>query len=167
MKNKDHILTFQETEQLCRLYMECRLSVYEETELQYVLGNLDYSSILIDEVRILMGIQSAVAKNSIRIYKNKFIRSWKSPYLYNIVATATILIGLCFFIYLGISTNSTNADSSYIAYANGVRLNDRQAIIQIDTDMKKAEEFMSKIAEFESQEQIMINNFFNNKPFNQ
>lgn len=39
MKEHDVKLTLQETEQLCRLYMDCQLTVLEETELQYVLGN--------------------------------------------------------------------------------------------------------------------------------
>ena len=34
MKDLDHILTLQETEELCRLYMECQLSVLEEKELR-------------------------------------------------------------------------------------------------------------------------------------
>lgn len=46
MKEKEHetTLTMQETEQLCRLYMECRLSVLEETELCYLLQKLPYTS---------------------------------------------------------------------------------------------------------------------------
>lgn len=56
MKEHDVKLTLQETEQLCRLYMDCRLTVLEETELQYVLGKMPYSSPCIDEVRMLMGV---------------------------------------------------------------------------------------------------------------
>lgn len=56
MKEHDVKLTLQETEQLCRLYMDCKLTVLEETELQYVLGKMPYSSPCIDEVRMLMGV---------------------------------------------------------------------------------------------------------------
>lgn len=56
MKEHDVKLTLQETEQLCRLYMDCKLTVLEETELQYVLGKMPYSSPCIDEARMLMGV---------------------------------------------------------------------------------------------------------------
>ncbi len=49
-------LSFEETEHLCRLYMDCQLTLLEETELQYVLGFLDYSSPIIDQTRSLMDI---------------------------------------------------------------------------------------------------------------
>ena len=58
MKGKDDILTLQETERLCRLYMDCRLTVLEETELEYVLGHMPYRSALIDDVRRVMGFRS-------------------------------------------------------------------------------------------------------------
>lgn len=61
MKEKEQAttLTLQEAEQLCRLYMECRLSVLEETELCYVLQKLPYTSPCIDDARLLMGISLA------------------------------------------------------------------------------------------------------------
>ena len=47
MKEHDDILTFDETERLCRMYLECGLSVLEEAELKYLLGNVSYSSEII------------------------------------------------------------------------------------------------------------------------
>ena len=37
MKQNANHITLEEAEQLCRLYMDCQLSVLEETELEYVL----------------------------------------------------------------------------------------------------------------------------------
>ncbi len=70
MKEHDVTLTLHETEQLCRLYMDCQLTVLEETELQYVLGKMPYSSPCIDEVRTLMGapIPMGVKKPSKKIF---------------------------------------------------------------------------------------------------
>ena len=53
---KDKYLNIDETEQLCRLYMECNLTRLEEAELQYVLEFLPYSTPIIEEVRTLMNI---------------------------------------------------------------------------------------------------------------
>lgn len=70
MKEHDVKLTLQETEQLCRLYMDCRLTVLEETELQYVLGRIPYSSPCIDEVRMLMGV--SMPPKAFKTPKRKF-----------------------------------------------------------------------------------------------
>ena len=37
MKQYTRHITVEEAEQLCRLYIDCQLSVLEETELEYVL----------------------------------------------------------------------------------------------------------------------------------
>ncbi len=38
MKTDEMNLTVEELEELCRLYMDCKLSVMEEKELEYVLS---------------------------------------------------------------------------------------------------------------------------------
>lgn len=53
-------LTIEEIEALCRLYNECRLSVLEETELEYVLHCTTLSTDLINETKSLMGISRQV-----------------------------------------------------------------------------------------------------------
>ena len=75
MKDQDVKLTFQEIEQLCVLYMDCRLSVLEETELQYVLGKLPYSSPCIDEVRMLMGMEVPKSVSQPSMVKQRFRKS--------------------------------------------------------------------------------------------
>ena len=70
MKDNDQILNLQETEELCRLYLECQLSVLEERELQYILGKLDYSSPLIDEAR-----QSMIAEGLLTHFNLGFLRT--------------------------------------------------------------------------------------------
>ena len=45
-REKDTYLSIGEIEQLCILYMECRLSILEEAELHYVLGRVEYLSLI-------------------------------------------------------------------------------------------------------------------------
>lgn len=66
MKQNPKHITMEEAEQLCRLYMDCQLSVLEETELEYVLMQSELDSPLLSETRALMGISRSVklqAKN--------------------------------------------------------------------------------------------------------
>lgn len=155
MKEQDVKLTLQETEQLCRLYMDCKLSVLEETELQYVLGKLPYSSPCIDEVRMLIGL--TVSKETSKSSKIKY-GFWRSRSAISIAAFFTILlvIGIALF-----RNQSLKGQSMYIAYADGHKVSQEQAIRQIEADMKTAEKFLNHIEELESQEQRMVDNFIN------
>ena len=60
MKQDTRHITIEEAEQLCRLYMDCQLSVLEETELEYVLMRSELDSPLLHETRALMGISRSV-----------------------------------------------------------------------------------------------------------
>ena len=60
MKQETRHMTVEEAEQLCRLYMDCQLSVLEETELEYVLMRSELDSPLLRETRALMGISRSV-----------------------------------------------------------------------------------------------------------
>ena len=60
MKQDTRHITIEEAEQLCRLYMDCQLSVLEETELEYVLMQSELDSPLLRETRALMGISRSV-----------------------------------------------------------------------------------------------------------
>lgn len=159
MKDNNYILTLRETEELCRLYMDCRLSVQEEIELQYVLGQLEYSSPLIDDVRMMMDIQSSVVKNGSRNDKGTPTRKilWLKPFYIGIAASLAVLVGI------GLSLN--HAGPTYVAYADGNRLDDRQAMIQVEADMKKTEYFMEYAAELEARERQKCEHIMNLKSF--
>lgn len=146
MKEHDIKLTLQETEQLCRLYMDCKLSVLEETELQYVLGKLPYSSPCIDEVRMLMGLS---------LKRSKIRKSVSSPYLRRILAltigiAASIVLLIGFF---GSGSKSHNAPDNYIvAYANGHRLSRHQAEAAVEASIEKAQALMNSARAFQQAE---------------
>lgn len=146
MKEHDIKLTLQETEQLCRLYMDCKLSVLEETELQYVLGKLPYSSPCIDEVRMLMGLS---------LKRSKIRKSVSSPYLRRIMAlTIGIAASIALLIgFFGYDPESHNTPDNYIiAYENGHRLSRHQAEAAVEASIEKAQALMNSARAFQQAE---------------
>lgn len=162
MRTRDDKLIFQETEELCRLYMDCSLSVAEETELLYVLTKIEYHSPLIDDVRNLMGVELSISEKPFikaESSSKKNFRKWK---VYtNVAASISLLfcIGLYFF-NIGSSENKSS-QPYYIAYANGQRLSNEAAKIQIEEQRKAADDFIKEMSELEAQERLLIDSFLN------
>ncbi len=155
------MLTQAETEELCQLYLDCKLSVGEETELQYVLEKLPYASPVIDNVRALMGIQAAAAlKLSPKSDRAKRRREWNIRWAVGIAASVAILLGVSLKVASDFDHNSSD-DAVYIAYSNGVRLTGDQMMAQIEHDNAKAEAFMKRMDEIEAEETRICNEFFN------
>lgn len=155
MKEHDVKLTLQETEQLCRLYMDCQLTVLEETELQYVLGKMPYSSPCIDEVKMLMGISIPV--DSQKSTNRRF--GWLNRSVtVGIAASVTILfaVGIALF---NNSTVNDNSSGIYIAYANGQKVDKELSVQQVKSDMELADEFLRHVAKLEIREQEQVENF--------
>lgn len=145
MKEHEVKLTLQETEQLCRLYMDCGLTVFEETELQYVLGKIPYSSPCINEARMLMGVSMPskvfkTSKKSFGFFRNKTVTS--------IAASFAIIFTLGIFLRLKLSENSelplSNSDDFvYIeAYSHGQRLSGNEVATATNIAMAKADSLM-------------------------
>lgn len=161
MKEHDVKLTLQETEQLCRLYMDCRLTVLEETELQYVLGKMPYSSPCIDEVRMLMGVSlppevNKSPKKSFRFFRNKTAIS--------IAASIAILFAIGISLHLKQSENSNSSLSKndghvYIAaYRHGQRLDGNEAVTATNLAMAKADSLMKYASQTENDYMMRANN---------
>ena len=162
MKNKEYILTLQETEQLCSLYMDCNLSVLEETELRYFLSNVDYHSPLIDEVRQIMNIDTYIpVKPFVKADSNKNIQFRKRSVYMSIAASIAIVIGIGVSFWQSLSHDSVESQSYYIAYVDGHRLSDEAARSQIEAEKKLADDFLKKMSELETNKQQIIDNFFN------
>lgn len=163
MKDQELKLTFQETEQLCSLYMDCSLSVVEEIELRYVLSQIDYHSPLIDEVRQVMKIDTYISDNPLinpgRSGNFKF-RKWKD-YI-GIAASIAIIIGIVFFNWESFSNDSVENKPIYIAYVNGLRLSENEARLKIEASEKAADDFIQKMSDLEAKNQKMIDDFLTN-----
>lgn len=140
MKELDHILTLQETEQLCRLYMECRLSVLEEAELEYILGKLPYSSPVIDDARTLMAVGTmALGGGKKRGLRMRTVARWVS----GVAAAAALVFAVSLFIGHP-SEGMQDPGTAVMAYESGRRLDAEEAEQSVHDAMAKAEALMAK-----------------------
>lgn len=159
MKTDKMNLTVEELNELCHLYMDCRLSVMEEKELEYVLSQTTLTSPSIDEVRSLMGIQTLKLTQSKPTVKKIF---WDWRYAARIAASAAILSGIGFAV-LSPNKSPSTAQGDCVAYINGNEIHGDAAIAHIESETQKAEAFISKMAELEKEEHNKIEQFMNHQ----
>lgn len=110
MKQDTRHITVEEAEQLCRLYMDCQLSVLEETELEYVLMQSALDSPLLRETRALMGISRSV---NLQAKQKRLFLTWG----WRIAACVAILAG-CF----ALLKNHITTETDNIAYNESAEL---------------------------------------------
>ena len=145
MKGQEDILTLQETEQLCRLYMDCKLTVLEETELQYVLVKLPYSSPCIDEVRVMMGVSIPdYAEKSVKKRSGRFRRRAAVAIAASVAVLIAVGVGLFNNEYIAHDSGiaDDNAPVYIVAYSHGQRLNGNEAAASTNMAMAKADSLM-------------------------
>ncbi len=165
MKDNDHILTLRETEQLCRMYLDCQLSVLEERELQYILGKVAYRSEVIDEAREAMLAEGLVLRASevseiseIPKTERKRPRLRRIALIAGAAAAVTILLGLP--VAIGTFTPDSG-ESVVIAYEGGRKLGGEASRKMAGESMKHAESLMA-MAEAREREAERINEYFMN-----
>ncbi len=162
MKDNDHILTLRETEQLCRMYLDCQLSVLEERELQYILGKVAYRSEVIDEAREAMLAEGLVFKASevseIPKTERKRPRLRRIALIAGAAAAVAILLGLP--VAIGTFTPDSG-ESVVIAYEGGRKLGGEASRKMAGESMKHAESLMA-MAEAREREAERINDYFMN-----
>ncbi len=100
----------EDAEQLCRLYMDCQLSVLEETELEYVLMQSELDSPLLRETRALMGISRSVY---LQAKKKRLFVAWG----WRAAACVAVLIGCAVLL-----RNHITTETDAIANKEGVEL---------------------------------------------
>lgn len=159
MKTEELNLTAEELDELCRLYMDCKLSVLEEKELEYVLSLTSMTSPSINEVRSLMGIQ-IIKRSSSNPIKKKMLSNWRL--MTGIAATVALLFGIGVSI-LNTDNSKSSINDSCIAYVNGKVIHGRDAIAHIESETRKTEEFINRMAELEEEEQNKIEIFMNHQ----
>lgn len=140
MKPEELNLTTDELDKLCHLYMDCKLSVLEEKELEYVLTQTELTSPSIDEVRSLMNIQLLPCSSKLPVRK----RAWNWRYISGIAASLAVIISVAIYFLLPSGSNLSGAkqDVYIAAYSHGERLNGIDAIRAIDVAMAKADSLM-------------------------
>ena len=134
--------TVEELDELCRLYMDCKLSVLEEKELEYVLSHTSMTSQAIEEVRNLMRIQGRPPRS---FQPDNVRRSWNWRLFSGIAASVAVMLSVAFyFISPQDSLHSPDSDAVYIAaYSNGQRLSGREAEVSTTMAMAKADSLMN------------------------
>ncbi len=110
MKPNTKHITVEEAEQLCRLYMDCQLSVLEETELEYVLMQSELDSPLLRETRVLMGISRSV---NLQANRKRLSVAWG----WRAAACVAILIGC-----VALLRNHITSETDAIANKESVEL---------------------------------------------
>ena len=151
----------QETEELCRLYIDCKLSVFEETEFRYILTQVDYHSPLIDEARQIMEVEVHISDkpNKIEKYKKRTFRKWLLPV--SVAASIALIFSIGVTLFTNSATGWNSDEPYYMAYSNGNRLNDGDARLKIEDEKKSVDEFIKEMSELEAEEKQMMENFFN------
>ena len=153
--NTNERLSVTELEELCHLYLDCRLTRLQEQELHLVLLDQDVNSPLIDEVRGMMGFELRMSADAVPSASTVGIRRrwWQRWSVANIAASLFILLAsAATFMYLGTSNNQT--DATYMVYVDGNRIDDRaeaEAIIRADID--KANAMLERSAELRRDQQ--------------
>lgn len=161
MNEQKDRLTLQETEQLCEFFMDCRLSVFQENELRYILSQIDYHSPLIDDVRRVMGIELLTFDKSAPQSPQINKRGWRKKTTFLSVA-ASIAIIACLGAGILLYTTSGHDDSApeYIAYVDGHQLSEDAARLKIEAELIEADAFIKEMSELEAKQQQIIDNFF-------
>ncbi len=163
MKDNDHILSLHETEELCRLYFECELSLVEEKELQYILDMMPYSSPVIEQARESMIAEGLLSMNTkIRKRSKHQWFGWAA----GIAASITLVLAVSLFTVnqggggaQGTGSYSTaelesSANEIVIAYEGGKRLGPEASAKSVDKAIEQADKLMA-LAEAKEREEEM------------
>lgn len=147
--NNTATLSVKELEELCRLYLDCRLTRLQERELHYVLLHTEAHTELIDEVRGMMDFAlrlSEAAEKPAAASVAVRTRWWQRWSVANIAVSLLVLVAsaatLTYF-----SASDSQTDITYLVYVDGAKVDDRaevEAIIRADVD--KANEMLARAA---------------------
>lgn len=148
MKENQTHLSLEETERLCRLYMECRLSLLEETELQYVLGKLEYSSPIINEAKTIMDISLShhIKNEEADRVPTARKRKWRMRHTVVAASAAAVLaLGSSLWLF-------TDRHDDYYCqvFENGKELGRNTAMSMAETEMQRIDNFIEKMMEIDS-----------------
>ena len=133
MKQNPKHITMEDAEQLCRLYMDCQLSVLEETELEYVLMLSELDSPLLSETRALMGISRSV---NLQAKKKRLFVAWG----WRAAACVAVLIGC-----VALLRNHITTETDSIANNQGTELSVEKAKDIAKSEATKKEPQESKV----------------------
>lgn len=153
MKQSTNHLTAQETERLCREYIDCQLSMLEEAELEYVLRMTDFESPIINDVKTIMGISKAVrfpvSTNQPQRHKTKIRR------LAAAASIAVLLVGGVAVMKKSLHNDSTEC----IAYSAGRQVSTEKARQIAEADVQRMAQFIKTVASQRADEEAKVEKF--------
>ena len=163
MRDKEIKLSVGELETLCNLYIECNLSVLEETELYYVLLKTDKKSELINETRAIMGMEQKIAGSipttvSKKPFYNRFAFYGVAACLALVIAFSITII----FFHRSDKNNPGDIVSTQIecvVYSNGKRISGDKAISIAKANIDKMNDFEKKMQLHIASEQDKVESF--------
>lgn len=163
MKTDKLNMTAEELDELCRLYMECKLSVLEEKELEYLLSRTDITSPHIAEVRSLIGVQ--LLPTPLQAARKTIFSYWK--HISGVAASVAVMLSVALYFASPWDSNLYDGDSvSYIAaYNHGTRLDGNDAVTATNLAMAKADSLMN-YASLTEREYLLRANDIINETFN-
>lgn len=155
---KEKYLSIEETEQLCHLYMECRLSGLEETELNYVLNILPYSSPIIEEVRTLMSISlsSEILENDCLTINRRGGRKNLTRRLLIVAASFILLLSIGIPVFLHFKQQS---EFYCQVFAYGEEVSREKALVIANEEMDRIDSFFKVMSDIESEQQQKTDSF--------
>lgn len=159
MKTDAVNLTTEELDELCRLYLDCKLSVLEEKELEYILCTSSLSSESIAEVKALMNVQLLPRRSKV-VRKKRF---WNWKYITSVAASITVILSATlYFSELRTSSLSEGNQNVYIAaYSFGKRLTDNEAVKATNLAMANADSLMNYASSTERNYLLRANTIIN------
>ena len=154
MKQTLEKISIEEAERLCQLYMDCQLSVLEETELEFVLSQAEIDSLVIRETRELMGISRSVKFSSVTKHQaTHILLKWGLH-----VAACVIILLACVTI---LRNDLFTDDVECIAFVEGHQVSTEQARNIAESDVAKMEQFMQIVATRRAAEEAKVKQFIN------
>ncbi len=157
--NNTATLSVKELEELCRLYLDCRLTRLQERELHYVLLHTEAHTELIDEVCGMMDFALRLSEAAEKLPAAPVAvrtRWWQRWSVANIAVSLLVLVAsaatLTYF-----SASDSQTDITYLVYVDGAKVDDRaeaEAIIRADID--KANEMLARAAEVQEVQQLRM-----------
>ena len=152
MKHPDNQFTIEEVEKLCQLYMDCQLSVLEETELEYVLLQSDFDSPLINETKELMAVSRSFKLKATKPHKS--IWSWPL----RVAACVAVVLG-AFALFQHININRD--DDNCIIYVAGKRTSGEEALKIAKDDVIRMQKFILTVNDQQAHEKAKVEQFMN------
>lgn len=150
-------LSIKDIETLCQLYNECKLSVLEESELEYILLSTSFSSELINDTRKLMGISRQIRIEKKSQCTGRTVYRRFTYWTLGVAASIGIIVGTILFK----NYPTLSDDSYYIGYVEGKPVNDETARNMAKAEIVKVASFIQYIEKQKSVEQDKVRIFTN------